>query len=228
MKYLFLLLIIACSPTQEEARPNQIAMRRTAPSGNAEFYQQQTQDFQTRRIRFLEEGQVSDVEMERISPIRNQGNQVNQEDAIREAPSSNVLSAKDFEETKKSLEIKTSSITQEAEVKVQEGVIEIAGGEKRVLKQPVLKKEVDADLLLPNTNGVAKFIISTSPSYDGIYLEEVKEKLQKFGNLKIVKEGEKFAVKLYPTKLLTTEEEAKILMRQIIKTSFFDIYIENL
>ncbi len=73
----------------------------------------------------------------------------------------------------------------------------------------------------------SRFVISTSPSYIGSELEIAKEKLRQFGNLKIVKEGDFFAIKIIPYKELNTEEDAKQFVEEIIKTSFFDIFLEK-
>ena len=70
-------------------------------------------------------------------------------------------------------------------------------------------------------------IISTSATYSGISLEEARQILEKFGTVRTVREGEKFALKVESQSGLQTEAEAKEFIRKIIATSFFDVYIEK-
>jgi hypothetical protein len=72
------------------------------------------------------------------------------------------------------------------------------------------------------------FVISTSPTYSGILLEEARQMLEQFGSVKAVREGERFSLKLEPKGGLQTEEEAKALMKKIISKSFFDVYVEKI
>ena len=209
---------MACAqPVIQEER--QAPIRRTMPEGNRELQVHQTQDFETRRVRFLEEGLAGNVEMERITPQTQ--NPIKQEEySVRSAPAGDTLSEKDFAETRKALSVPAQTPqAQQTQTPAVSQVIEITGGERR---------RGERDLLPPSITSESKFIISTSPSYEGIYLEEARGKLEKFGNVRIVKEGDKSSLKLIPRKPLTTEAEAKALMREIIKTSFFDVYIETL
>lgn len=84
----------------------------------------------------------------------------------------------------------------------------------------------DISLFLPPKKN-SNFIISTSATYSGISLEEARQILEKFGTVRTVREGEKFALKVESQSGLQTEAEAKEFIRKIIATSFFDVYIEK-
>ena len=108
------------------------------------------------------------------------------------------------------------------EVKKAE-ILEISGNQSRQKA-----KNRSDELIPPPSRDYGKFVISTSPSYMGAKLEEVKRALSRFGSVKEVREGDMFSLKVWPSIPLQTEEEARNLVDQIIQTSFFDVYIEKL
>lgn len=98
-------------------------------------------------------------------------------------------------------------------------VLEITGDQKRTAG----KKNRAA---LPATSG--GFVISTSPSYIGVSLEEARQLLEQFGNVKAVKVGDNFSLKLEMPGGMQTEEEAKMVLKKLINASFYDAYIEKI
>lgn len=206
--WIAILFISACSKQEAPQTPPEPQFKKSVPTGNQEFSYMQEKDFEKRRVRFLEEGLSGEVEMERFTPHNSQ-NDIKQS-SLKTSTQNNILTEQDFATT-----VNTTP------KQSQEKVIEITGNNR--IAEPKLEEE----LLLPSTFIRHKFIISTSPSYNGIYLEEARNKLENFGTTKTVREGEKFAIKLYPKVAFATEEEAKEMLRKIIKLSFFDVYIEQ-
>jgi hypothetical protein len=74
---------------------------------------------------------------------------------------------------------------------------------------------------------ISNFVISTSPAYLGKSLDDAKAILEQFGEVKVVKEGDMFSLKVSPSRGLATEYEAKNFMEEIIKSSFFDVFVEK-
>lgn len=102
-------------------------------------------------------------------------------------------------------------------------ILEISGNQSRQKA-----KNRNDELIPPPSRDYGKFVISTSPSYMGAKLEEVKQVLSKFGSVKEVRDGDMFSLKVSPAIPLQTEEEARNLVDKIIQASFFDVYIEKL
>jgi hypothetical protein len=101
-------------------------------------------------------------------------------------------------------------------------ILEISGSQNR----PSVSNAVNPSTFAPPKNE-SNFVISTSPAYIGVELEEVRKILEKFGNVKIIKIGDFFSLKVYPNAGLKTEGEAREFMQNIIKSSFFDVYVEK-
>jgi hypothetical protein len=83
---------------------------------------------------------------------------------------------------------------------------------------------------LAKANPIGNFVISTSPIYYGLALEEAKQTLEKFGSVYVVKNpnDDNFSLKVSPASGLQGEGEAKDFMNVIItSSSFFDVYVER-
>jgi hypothetical protein len=104
----------------------------------------------------------------------------------------------------------------EPEARQEKEILEIYGGQNKLKRTP------------PKLVRENKFIISTSYSYNGEGLEDAKNILQNFGTIKLEKEGDMFAIKVYSKEGLQTKEEANAFLKQIIKASFFDVFVEEL
>jgi hypothetical protein len=104
-------------------------------------------------------------------------------------------------------------------------ILEISGSQGKSNLSGAATQD-DISLFLPPKKN-SNFVISTSPTYSGISLEEARQILEKFGTVRTVREGEKFALKVESQNGLQTEAEAKEFIRKIIATSFFDVYIEK-
>ena len=73
-----------------------------------------------------------------------------------------------------------------------------------------------------------KFIFSTSASYAGETLDNAQNTLSDFGDIRLVKKGDMFALKVYPKNPILSKVEADIFLKNIIKKPFFDVYIEDI
>lgn len=93
-------------------------------------------------------------------------------------------------------------------------------------KQPkaaVLEIDGNQGKVKPKLNN---YIILTSPSYDEVEAKTIKYTLESFGDVKEVQKDDKYYLTIENN--LQTEEEAKVLLDKIIKSSFFDVYIKKL
>lgn len=254
MKYLFLLLFaFGCVKNSEEKVAKKEQTRtpieeRRRPSYNQQFLTKQVtsseeEELRLERLRLLKEEEEYYVRRkmaEEQALNQNQNSTVSKNDypvikeqSSRERISREPISREPYPALKEPNNEPMNSKSQ---------ILEISGSQGRTnYSNPTSQNsfnemEKSSEILIPpsqadfsvfSSQKRGNFIISTSPTYSGILLEEARQILEQFGTVKAVREGERFALKLEPRGGIQTEEEARELMKKIISTSFFDVYIEK-
>lgn len=200
MKYIFLVFILLSCNSQVKQERTPISQKRQRPVQNNLILNHLNS----------EEGQKA---LERIKQIEIDIQKQNMANSnlMRKKEEKTTVSNQDYPTIKPQTVLDNAVATKE-----ESQILEITGTQKKTNPHKPEREDI-----------TGKFIVSTSASYQGVDLEEARQTLEKFGEVKVIKFGEKFAIKVYPKNGLNSEDDAKKFMEKIISSSFFDVFIEK-
>jgi hypothetical protein len=226
--HLFILLLIFTFSCAKKEPPKREILKKRPPQ-NSTFLNRvnaQNAEASLERIRILEMGEAKEKSL--LETKSNNTQELDEDSYLREREALDRRYGRNnqkIQEKPSSQDFpKNNPRPKEVKQEKSDEILEIAGFQNKnnqFQERSVLAPPISHSKKRDN------FTISTSPTYIGKSLDEAKFLLEQFGEVRVVKNGDMFSLKVSPPDGLETEAEAKKFMGEIIKNSFFDVFVEK-